>query len=203
MRIAYYLAKLLKKARGSAIRNSQIHATSAIESGSLVVDSSFSRHSFCGYDCSIINTQIGGFCSIASRVSIGGAHHPIEFASTSPVFLSHKDSVKSKFARHDYLPQVSTRIGNDVWIGEGCLIKAGVVIGDGAVIGMGAVVTKDVPAYAIFGGNPARLIRMRFEEDVIEGLLKMRWWDLPDSELRAIGHLMPDPRELLQKGEWL
>lgn len=195
---SYFYSRALKKARGSALRGSVIHDSSKVESGSTVVNSSMARHSFCGYDCSIINCDIGAFCSIASKVSIGGARHPTEFVSTSPVFLSHKDSVREKFAYHEYLPVIRTTVGNDVWIGEGVLVKAGMKIGDGSVIGMGAVVTKDVAPYSIVAGNPAQLIRLRFESDVIDALLRMKWWTLPDSELRRLGPVFNDPGAMLR-----
>lgn len=195
--LAYYFSRLLKKSRGSAIRGSILDRTAKVESGSTVVNSSFARHSFCGYDCTILHSDIGSFCSIASNVSIGGVRHPIEFVSTSPVFLSHRDSVKAKFASHDYLPVTRTYIGNDVWIGEGAFLKAGISVGDGAVIGMGAVVTKNVLPYSIIAGNPAHLIRMRFEQDVIDALLRMKWWELPDSELRRLGSTFNEPRLML------
>lgn len=198
-RLADLYFKIVRKARGRNLSGSRINPTSKVEAGSVVVGSTFDRHSFCGYDCTILHTDIGAFCSIAGRVAIGGAHHPIEYVSTSPTFLSHRDSVKAKFARHDYLPVVRTSIGSDVWIGEGCFIKAGVRIGHGAVIGMGSVVTRDVPDYAIVAGNPARLVRMRFEQPIIDGLLKMAWWKMPDKELRRIGPLIPDPEALLRQ----
>ena len=72
-------------------------------------------------------------------------------------------------------------IGNDVWIGENVLLLAGVRVGDGAVIATGAVVTKDVPPYAMVGGVPAKVLRMRFAEDTVAKLLKLRWWDKPVS----------------------
>lgn len=197
--LGYLYARLLRKLRGSAVRGSRIHATSKVESGSTVVDSSFDRHSFCGYDCSILNADIGAFCSIAGSVTIGGAHHPVEYVSTSPVFLSHRDSVRAKFSQHDYLPRTRTHVGNDVWIGERVLVRAGVRIGDGAVVGMGSVVTRDVPDYAIVAGNPARLLRMRFDEDVVAGLLRLRWWECSDAELRRLAPLFTDPRALLRQ----
>lgn len=199
MNIWYLYAKIIKKCRGSAIRASTIHETSKVESGSTIIGSTLGKHSFCGYDCSLLNCDIGSFCSIASRVSIGGVAHPVDFASTSPVFLSHKDSVKAKFSYHEFLPIVRTSIGNDVWIGEGGYIKAGVKIGHGAVIGMGSVVTKDVAPYAIVAGNPAKLIRMRFDKRVIDSFLKMAWWDMSDTELGRIAEYFNRPEEMLTK----
>lgn len=196
---SHLFSRIIKKARGKSIVHSNIHNSAKIESGSSIVNSTMARHSFCGYDCSILNCDIGAFCSIASRVSVGGLRHPTEFVSTSPVFLSHKDSVKAKFANHHYLPMVRTIIGNDVWIGEGVFIKAGVRIGDGAVIGMGAVVTKDVEPYSIVAGNPAKLIRMRFEPDIVEALLKMKWWEMSDADILRLGSYFHEPRIMLEK----
>lgn len=203
MSLLFFYSRALKKLRGSAIRASTIHSTSRIEAGSTIFSSTFGKHSFCGYDCSILNCSIGSFCSIASRVCIGGVAHPVNFVSTSPVFLSHRDSVKAKFARHDFLPMVRTSIGNDVWIGEGAYIKAGVSIGHGAVVGMGSVVTKDVEPYAIVAGNPAKVIRMRFDQRIIEALLQMAWWDLPESELAKISEYFDRPTELLTREGFL
>jgi len=193
----YFFSKFVKKARGRSIRASSIPSSSKVESGSTVLNSSFGAHSFCGYDCSFINCEIGRFCSIAGRVIVGGARHPIEYVSTSPVFLAHKESISEKFSRHDYRWEARTIIGDDVWIGEGVFVKGGVTIGTGAVIGMGSVVTKDVPPYAIFAGNPARLIRYRFPDDVVKGLLKSEWWLYSDDQLRACAPLFNDPQAFL------
>lgn len=197
-RLGYLFARVLRKARGSAVTGSRIDPTAKIESGSTVVDSTMDRHSFCGYDCNLVNADIGAFCSIAGRVSIGGARHPVEYLSTSPVFLSHRDSVAAKFARHDYLPRERTTIGSDVWIGEGAFVRAGTRIGHGAVVGMGSVVTRDVPPYAIVAGNPARVIRMRFPEATVAALLRLQWWTFDDARLREIGPRVTDPEALLR-----
>jgi acetyltransferase-like isoleucine patch superfamily enzyme len=86
----------------------------------------------------------------------------------------------------DYpVPTGDTIVGSDVWTMENCLILAGVKIGDGAYVAAGAVVTKDVPPYAIVGGNPAKLIRYRFSEEQIAALLEIRWWDWPEERVRA------------------
>lgn len=191
--------KMHQKICGYYSVDSTVEPTSKIEAGSILVSSSLGRHSFCGYGCELMNTKVGQFCSIASDVRVGGAHHPIEYVSTSPVFLSHKDSVKKKFAHHVYLPRIQTIIGNDVWIGAGVLVKAGVTVSDGAVIGMGAVVTKDVPAYAIVAGNPATIIRKRFSDNIIDALLRLKWWEFDDDRLKRIGPLMNDPEKLLRE----
>lgn len=198
MKILYIYSKLLKKIRSSAIKDSVIHSTSKIESGTTFINSSMNKHSFIGYDGNFINVDIGAFCSIASRVTVGGVAHPIHFVSTSPVFLSHKDSIRAKFAHHSYLPELRTYIGNDVWIGDGVFIKAGVNIGTGSVIGMGSVVTKDVPPYSIVAGNPAKLIRMRFDKNTISSLLKSKWWEYPENYLKEYGPVFNDPNAFLK-----
>jgi chloramphenicol O-acetyltransferase type B len=196
--LAYLYAKFIKKCRGTAILNSRIDLTSRVEPGSTVINTSMSKHSFCGYDCSIQSCSIGAFSSIGSKVSIGGAVHPMHFVSTSPVFLSHKDSIKAKFANHSYLPEIHTTIGNDVWICDGVYIKAGINIGDGAIVGMGAIVTKDVAPFSIVAGNPATHIRMRFDTDIVVALTKMKWWLKSDAELVRLGPFFNNPRLMLE-----
>jgi acetyltransferase-like isoleucine patch superfamily enzyme len=127
----------------------------------------------------------------------------MEFVSTSPVFLAHRDSISTKYARHSVPAGLRTTIGNDVWIGEGAYIRAGVTVGSGAVIGMGSVVTSDVAPYAIHAGIPARPIRSRFSPEVAEALLSLRWWDWSDERLHAAGSLFNDPEALLRHGETL
>ncbi len=183
-KIVYFWSKILKKLRGAAIKNSTVHNTSKIESGTSFYNSSMEKHSFCGYDCDISYTKIGKFCSIANGVVIGGGRHPIEWVSTSPVFYEGKDSVTSKFSEHKRTKIKTTIICNDVWIGQNVLIKQGIKIGNGSVIGMGSVVTKDVEPYSIVAGVPAKKIRMRFPENIIKSLLKIKWWDMDESNLR-------------------
>lgn len=197
----YYWNKLWKKLHGRAIADSRIDKTSKIEAGSTIIKVQMGRHSFCGYECTILNCSIGSFCSLANRVCIGLASHPVDWVSTSPAFIERKDSIKMKYAKHPYEASQETFIGNDVWIGEGVFIKSGVKIGDGAVIGMGSVVTKDVPDYAIVAGVPAKVIRMRFNEDQVLKLKKIKWWEWEDEKLIAYGSVFNDIEAFLQKAE--
>lgn len=184
--IEYYLSKAIKKLHLRAILNSQIHKTSKICAGSHLVNVLMDKYSDIGYDCTIINTNIGAFCSLGSNINIGGASHTVNWVSTSPVFNENKDHIKKKFSHHRYDFSRLSVIGNDVWIGDRSLIKAGVTVGDGAVIGMGSVVTKDIPPYQIWAGNPAKMIKSRFSEDIINELLKIKWWESDDETLEGM-----------------
>ena len=195
--IKYYWSRLIKKMRGSAIKESCIDKTSKIESGSQVINTNMGKYSFCGYDCKLINCDIGSFCSIADNVSIGGAQHPIEWVSTSPVFYEGRDSVRKKFSEFSRKEEKRTVIGHDVWIGESVYIKGGVSVGNGSVIGMGSIVVKDIGNYEIWAGNPARLIRKRFTEDIIEELNAIDWWDLTEEELTSMAVNIKEPKKFI------
>ncbi|TIP49654.1 MAG: CatB-related O-acetyltransferase [Mesorhizobium sp.] len=118
---------------------------------------------------------IGAYCSIAAGVLfIAAGEHPMSLVSTYPFAGADRDLTKGPIT-----------VGNDVWIGSRAIVLSGVTIGHGAVVGAGSVVTKDVPPYGIVAGNPAKLIRYRFEPETIAALLGIRWWDWPDSQIEA------------------
>lgn len=137
-------------------------------------------------DVTIMNTMIGKFCSIAQGVLISGGNHPSKtFVSTSPVFFSPHKQCGVTFSDNTYFREMGvTKICNDVWIGANAVIKDDVIVGDGAIIGAGAIVIKDVAPYSIVAGNPARLIRYRFEPDEIDFLLRFKWWEKDDDWLK-------------------
>ena len=99
--IGYVWNRVIRKLQGKAIRNSFIHKTAKVEAGSQIVNSRFGKYSYCGYNCKIIDCEIGSYCSIADDVIIGGAQHPVHWVSTSPVFYKGRDSVKMKFAEYE------------------------------------------------------------------------------------------------------
>lgn len=198
MTIAYIWARLLKKMRGKAILESKIDPTTVINSGCQIVNSSIGRYSYVGYDCTVINTSIGNFCSFANHISIGAAEHPIEWVSMSPVFENVTNSGPQKrFSKFDVLPSSHTNIGSDVWIGHGAILKGGITIGHGAVIGAGSVVTKDVEPYAIVAGCPARIIRKRFTDDIIQRLINSKWWEMSDENLGKVAYAIREPELFL------
>lgn len=190
-------AKVLKKARGSALRGCEIHPTSKVESGSNLVQTKMDRHTFCGYECVITNCDIGPFTSIANNVVIGGGAHPMDWVGMSPVFYEGRDSVKAKFSEFPRDPVQRTTVGADVWIGQSVLVRQGVTIGHGAVIGMGSVVTRDVAPYEVVAGVPAKPLKSRFDEKTVARLLDSKWWELPDQDLARFAHLIRDPDAFL------
>jgi acetyltransferase-like isoleucine patch superfamily enzyme len=196
--IQYILAKVLKKIRGSAIKNSTIGKGSKVESGSSIVDVTMDKYSFCGYNCEIYNAHIGSFTSIANGVIIGGGAHPMEWVGMSPVFYEGRDSVTKKFSEFKRTPSKITNIGHDVWIGQNVIIRQGVTVGTGAVIGMGAIITKDVPAYAVVAGNPGKLLKYRFNDDLISQLLDSEWWSLDETQLKKVAQYIRNPELFLE-----
>ena len=125
--------------------------------------------------------KIGMYCSISTNVTIFlGGEHNTDWVSTYPF---NKIFQEARVIEGHPKTKGDVIIGNDVWVGEGVTILSGVTIGDGAVIGARTVVTKDVPPYAIFAGNPAKIIRYRFDEEIIKELLKIQWWNWPNDKV--------------------
>ncbi|MDZ8118865.1 Vat family streptogramin A O-acetyltransferase [Pontiella agarivorans] len=124
---------------------------------------------------------IGKFCAIARGVKfiMNGANHKLSGHSTFPFYIFGNGWEEAQPEPGDLPYKGDTVIGNDVWIGYDSLIMPGVTIGDGAIISSRSVVTGDVPPYAVYGGNPAKEIRMRFGRDTVEKLLAVQWWNWP------------------------
>jgi acetyltransferase-like isoleucine patch superfamily enzyme len=148
------------------------------------------------YGGKIGHCTIGRYCSIAPAVDIASDQHPTDWLSSSMV--QYVDNIHGwgdwiKRNGDNYYPPVNkfhsnepVTIGNDVWVGQGVFIKSGVKIGDGAVIAAHSVVTKDVPSFAIVAGVPATVKKYRFDEDTIERIKQIEWWNYNISGIKSI-----------------
>ena len=155
-----------------------------------IVNSVIGKRTSIGRYSKIRDSRIGSYCSISWDVTIGAVSHPLEYVS------SHAFLYRKQFGIVDedkIFEAKGTIIGNDVWIGCGSIIMDGITIGDGAVIGAGSVVTKDVLPYSIIAGVPAKLIRKRFDNEIITGLLDSQWWTWEDNELKSKKGLLDEP----------
>ncbi len=128
---------------------------------------------------------IGKFCSIAKGVEfiMNGANHRMNSVTTYPFNIMANGWEKATPALADLPFKGDTVVGNDVWIGQNVTVLPGINIGDGAIIAANAVVTRDIPAYHIAGGNPARILRARFDDALIAYLLELKWWDWPAEKI--------------------
>jgi acetyltransferase-like isoleucine patch superfamily enzyme len=130
---------------------------------------------------------IGRYCSIADKVEILlGGNHRTDWVTTYPFSALRPIWPKAPRTRAYHRSRGDVIIGSDVWLGSGAVIMSGVTIGHGAVVAAHALVTKDVPPYAIVGGNPAKVIRYRFDEATIRGLLETAWWDLAPEQVAPL-----------------
>ncbi len=155
-------------------------------------DTDFESHVLHHYDFIGDKLIIGKFCQIASGVTfiMNGANHQMNAASTYPFYIM---GWEQDAPSHNDLPlKDDTVIGNDVWIGQNSTILPGVHIGDGAIIGLNSVVSKDVEPYTVAAGNPARFIRNRFDDELIELLQRLKWWDKPVEEIQSLIPLLTD-----------
>jgi acetyltransferase-like isoleucine patch superfamily enzyme len=137
---------------------------------------------------------VGRYCSVAEGVTVLlGGNHRHDWVTTYP-FPGMPDKYPEA-AHIEGHPSSNgdVDIGNDVWLGRCSTVLSGVTIGDGAVVGAYAVVTRDVPPYAIVGGNPAQIIRYRFSREHIVRLLEVAWWSWPDEKVRKMIPLLTDP----------
>ena len=166
----------------------------SIASNNILNNTQVGRFTSIGYDGVYNNCQIGNFCSLGPRILAGLGRHPVNFVSTSPAFYSPQHTnVRISFVQKQFFEELlSITIGSDVWIGAHTILLDGIRIGHGAIIGAGAVVTKDVEPYTIVGGVPAKLIRKRFSEDIIELLLSTCWWDKSEHWLREYSEHFQD-----------
>lgn len=197
--IKYLISKFIKKIQLSSIKESTIDKTASVGSSSQINNCTIGRYSYIGNNTNINHTKIGNYCSIADRCIIGGGSHPYNWVSTSPVFYAGKNSLKKNYTKRAYNAYKKILIGNDVWIGAGVYIKGGIKIANGSVIGMGSVVTKDVGPYEIWGGNPAKLIKKRFDDESIRTLNNIKWWEWEEELIQRFSEEVNDYKSFIEK----
>ena len=154
---------------------------------SYIADSNFESHVTHHYDFNEDKLIIGKFCQIASGVEfvMNGANHQMNAVSTFPFYTL--EGWEQNPPTQDDLPfKGDTIIGNDVWIGQNVTILPGVHIGDGSIIGANSIIGSDVNPYTIVAGNPAKIIRKRFDDELIDILERLQWWDKSIDEINSL-----------------
>ena len=159
-----------------------------ILSGAKLYDVQVGKYSRIGVNCQVSSATIGNFTAIGKDTVITVGQHPTNYLTSHSIFYEkgnwgwHDDWI----APIDFQSDKRVTIGNDVWIGRQCIILDGVTIGDGAIVATGAVVTKDVPPFAIVGGVPAKVLKYKFSQEIIDRLEEIQWWNLPDEKITEV-----------------
>lgn len=172
---------------GVSISGSPLGRWTEIGEGTRLLETTIGDYSYCDRFCDLANTTVGKFSNIASFVRIGATDHPLDLATLhhftyrASMYFDGVPDDEEWFARRRAR---RTTIGHDTWIGHDAQVKPDVTVGDGAVVAAGAVVTKDVPAYAIVAGVPARVIGYRHPPETAERLVTLAWWDWDHATLR-------------------
>ena len=178
------------------LHDTQLGAYCEVGARTILNEVAMDDYSYVVNDAQITYTTIGKFCSIAAMTRINPGNHPMHRATqahftyrASAYFPGEPDDADFFAWRREH----HVHIGHDVWIGHGAVVLPGRNIGTGAVVAAGAIVTKDVPAYTIVAGNPARVIKRRFPEEITTRLAELAWWDWDHATLRRA---LPDFRKL-------
>jgi phosphonate metabolism protein (transferase hexapeptide repeat family) len=172
----------------ASVRESNLGVYTEVGARTILLDVTMGDYSYVVNDAQITYTTIGKFCSIAAMTRINPGNHPMHRASqahftyrASAYFSGESDDAEFFEWRREH----RVHIGHDVWIGHGAIVLPGRSVGTGAVVAAGAIVTKDVPAYTVVAGNPARPIKRRFPEAITSRLAELAWWDWGHETLRT------------------
>lgn len=168
----------------SRLQNSKLDQFVKIDRNNLIQNSHFGRLSYTGAFSVVQAAKIGSFCSISWGVTIGGGEHDYSRITTHDFLYNPRYGLGGRPGSSYDRYASGCELGHDVWIGANATVLRGVVVGHGVVIGANSIVTRDVPSYAVVAGNPAKLIRYRFDDHTIDRLLKLEWWHLDLDRIR-------------------
>jgi len=179
------LAKSVKIGANVELINCLAHENVSFAHHSSVKNSSIGKYTSIGRYTKITHADIGSFCAISWDLTINAIQHPINHLTVHAFPYIPQYGLTN--SRKDTMGRV--KIGHDVWIGANSVIMPGISVGNGAIIAAGAVVTKNVPDYAIVGGVPAKILKYRFDEKIIQELLKIEWWNFDFHVIKQNIHL--------------
>ena len=157
-------------------------------SGAKLNNTKVGKYSRVGVNVNVNNADIGNYTAIGKDSILGLGQHPTNYLTSHSIFYKrgnwgwHDDWI----APIEFDDNKRIHIGNDVWIGRHCMVMDGVTIGDGVTVAAGAVVTKDIPPFAIVGGVPAKVIKYKFSQEMIDRLEEIQWWNLPDADITKV-----------------
>lgn len=171
----------------SIIRDCNFGEYVEIASNNNIQESTIDSYSYTSENCQIIYSNIKKFVNIASYVRLNPSQHPMSWANQH--HIQYRKEMfgfgKDDDSFFDWRKEKKVEIGNDVWIGHNVVIMGGVTVSNGVVIGSSSVVTKDVPPYAIVVGNPAKIIKYRFDEESIKNLEDIAWWNWDFEKIKS------------------
>ncbi len=182
----------------TTIFKSQIGNHTFIGSNVKLLNSTLGDHSYLNSNTLIQKTTIGKYTSIGSDVKCGLGKHPTDLVSTHPAFYSNNKEYLTYSDKNYFEEYQNIEIGNDVWIGINAVIMGGVKIGDGAIVAAGSIITKDVEPYSIVGGVPAKHIKFRIPENLIDKIKETRWWDKDEEWMAKNFMFFHKPTEFLK-----
>lgn len=194
------LIKKLKEVKNLKRKNVILAENTNVSNPRIINNTQIGKGSYVAENSILSMVKIGRFCSIGPNLVCGFGRHPLNGISTSPCFYSTlKQNGMTYSCENKFEERKEIVIGNDVYIGMNVSILDGVTIGDGAVIGAGAVITKNVPPYAVVCGVPAKIIKYRFSKDIIQKLLKIKWWDWDDQKLQDVERMFFNVEDFVSK----